>query len=161
MIIRLPAACWINGVSGWKLNQRVTLIGSLPTAGVMALHPGPGAGSVPNPPREPFGVPLTAALGSVMKIQPWLPLDGEVLVENKRAGLVGAGVDLVLLRAPQCYDRGRVAGNRLGAGAASKWLQQRSSSSSLPDRLATSAKYPFRPHAQKNCDALVVKSTAH
>src|SRR6185312_13039466 len=60
------------GVSGWKLNHSVTLIGSLPTAGVMVLHPGPGAGSVPSPPRGPLGVPLPAALGSVMKIQPVL-----------------------------------------------------------------------------------------
>src|SRR5436309_6321438 len=70
MMIRLPTACWISGVSGWKLNHRVTLIGSLPTAGVIVLHPGPGAGSVPSPPRGPFGVPLPAALGSVMKIHP-------------------------------------------------------------------------------------------
>src|SRR6266542_3877950 len=60
------------GVSGWKLNQSVTLIGSLPTAGVIVLQPGPGAGSVPRPPRGPLGVPLPAALGSVMNIQPVL-----------------------------------------------------------------------------------------
>src|SRR5487761_296645 len=58
------------GVSGWKLNQSVTLIGSLPTAGVMALQPGPGGGKTPSPPRGPLGTPSPAALGSVMKIQP-------------------------------------------------------------------------------------------
>src|SRR5215467_7203649 len=70
MMIRLPTACCMSGVSGWKLNQRVTLIASLPTAGVIALQPGPGAGRTPRPPRGPLGVPLPAALGSVMKIQP-------------------------------------------------------------------------------------------
>src|SRR4029077_12993500 len=72
MTILFPTTCWIIGVIGWKLNQRVTLMGSLPTAGVMALQPGPGAGSTPNPPRGPLGTPLPAALGSVMKIQPVL-----------------------------------------------------------------------------------------
>src|SRR5665213_354519 len=72
MTILLPTTCWISGVSGWKLNQSVTLIGSLPTAGVIALQPGPGAGSTPRPPRGPLGTPLPAALGSVMKIQPEL-----------------------------------------------------------------------------------------
>src|SRR5712691_11194505 len=38
----------------------------------MALHPGPGGGSVPSPPRGPLGIPLPAALGSVMNIQPVL-----------------------------------------------------------------------------------------
>src|ERR1051326_100445 len=70
MMILLPTACWMIGVRGWKLNQSVTLIASLPTAGVMVLHPGPGAGKVPRPPRGPLGVPLPAALGSVMKIHP-------------------------------------------------------------------------------------------
>src|SRR5438445_8795447 len=70
MTIRLPTTCWINGVIGWKLNQSVTLIGSFPTAGVMVLQPGPGAGNVPSPPRGPLGTPLPAAVGSVMKIQP-------------------------------------------------------------------------------------------
>src|SRR6266849_820936 len=72
MTILLPTTCWMIGVNGWKLNQRVTLIGSLPTAGVMELHPGPGGGRVPRPPRGPLGTPLPAALGSVMKIQPVL-----------------------------------------------------------------------------------------
>src|SRR6476660_4594624 len=72
MTIRLPTTCWINGVIGWKLNHSVTLMGSLPTAGVMVLQPGPGAGSVPSPPRGPLGVPLPAAVGSVMKIHPVL-----------------------------------------------------------------------------------------
>src|SRR4029077_18898133 len=72
MTILFPTTCWIIGVIGWKLNQSVTLMGSLPTAGVMALQPGPGAGSVPSPPRGPLGTPLPAALGSVMKIQPVL-----------------------------------------------------------------------------------------
>src|SRR5260370_24743561 len=70
MMILLPTACWMIGVRGWKLNHSVTLMASLPTAGVMALQPGPGAGSVPSPPRGPFGTPLPAVLGSVMKIQP-------------------------------------------------------------------------------------------
>src|SRR5437899_6828061 len=70
MTILLPTTCWMIGVSGWKLNHSVTLMGSLPTAGVMELHPGPGGGSVPRPPRGPLGTPLPAALGSVMKIQP-------------------------------------------------------------------------------------------
>src|SRR5438270_2379702 len=71
MITRLPTACWISGVSGWKLYQRVTLMASLPVAGVMALQPGPGAGSVPSPPRGPFGVPEPFAVtASVMKIHP-------------------------------------------------------------------------------------------
>src|ERR1051326_3749217 len=50
----------------------VTLIGSLPTAGGTLLHPAPvfGGGWVPGPPRGPFGEPLPAWLGSVMKIQP-------------------------------------------------------------------------------------------
>src|SRR5207247_10458616 len=79
MMIRLPTACWIRGVSGWKLNQSVTLMASLPTAGVIELHPGPGAGRVPRPPRGPLGVPLPAVLGSVMKNQPVLEggSDGE------------------------------------------------------------------------------------
>src|SRR6476661_8371443 len=70
MTILFPTTCWMIGVIGWKLNQSVTLIGSLPTAGVMVLHPGPGAGRVPRPPRGPLGTPLPAALGSVMNIQP-------------------------------------------------------------------------------------------
>src|SRR5712692_1265752 len=70
MMILLPRTCEMIGVSGEKLNHSVTLIGSLPTAGVIALHPGPGAGSTPSPPRGPLGVPLPAALGSVTKIQP-------------------------------------------------------------------------------------------
>src|SRR5712691_462801 len=70
MTILLPTTCWINGVMGWKLNQSVTLMGSLPTAGVMVLQPGPGAGSVPRPPRGPLGVPFPAALGSVTNIHP-------------------------------------------------------------------------------------------
>src|SRR5438094_4247830 len=70
MMIRLPTTCWISGVSGWKLNQSVTLMASLPTAGVIVLHPGPGAGRVPRPPRGPFGTPLPAAVGSVMKNPP-------------------------------------------------------------------------------------------
>src|SRR5437868_11361766 len=70
MMILLPTACWMIGVSGWKLNHSVTLMASLPTAGVMVLQPGPGAGKVPSPPRGPFGVPLPAVLGSVMKIHP-------------------------------------------------------------------------------------------
>src|SRR2546428_9469313 len=79
MMIRLPTACWIRGVSGWKLNQSVTLMASLPTAGVIELHPGPGAGRVPRPPRGPLGVPLPAVLGSVMKIHPVFEagLDGD------------------------------------------------------------------------------------
>src|SRR5712692_6372717 len=72
MTILLPTTCWMIGVRGWKLNQSVTLIGSLPTAGVMVLHPGPGAGSMPSPPRGPLGIPLPAVLGSVMKIHPEL-----------------------------------------------------------------------------------------
>src|SRR5260370_12022269 len=72
MMILLPTACWMIGVSGWKLNHSVTLMASLPTAGVIVLQPGPGAGSVPSPPRGPFGTPLPAVLGSVMKIQPVL-----------------------------------------------------------------------------------------
>src|SRR5712692_11406179 len=70
MTILLPTTCWMIGVKGWKLNQSVTLIGSLPTAGVMELHPGPGGGRVPKPPRGPLGTPLPAALGSVMNIHP-------------------------------------------------------------------------------------------
>src|SRR5713101_9408220 len=70
MMILLPTACWMIGVSGWKLNHSVTLMASLPTAGVIVLQPGPGAGSVPSPPRGPLGTPLPAVLGSVMKIQP-------------------------------------------------------------------------------------------
>src|SRR5216110_2035732 len=72
MMILFPTACWMSGVSGWKLNQSVTLMASLPTAGVIVLQPGPGAGRTPRPPRGPFGVPLPAELGSVMKIQPVL-----------------------------------------------------------------------------------------
>src|SRR3979409_1148442 len=72
MITWLPTACCTRGVKGWKLYQSVTLIGSFPTAGVMALQPAPGAGRVPSPPRGPLGVPLPAALGSVMKIHPVL-----------------------------------------------------------------------------------------
>src|SRR4029077_7614626 len=70
MTILLPTTCWMIGVRGWKLNQSVTLMGSLPTAGVMVLQPGPGAGSDPRPPRGPLGTPLPAWLGSVMKIHP-------------------------------------------------------------------------------------------
>src|SRR5260370_19583136 len=70
MTIWLPTTCCINGVSGWKLNHKVTLIGSFPTAGVMALHPGPGAGRTPSPPRGPLGTPLPAVTGAVVKIQP-------------------------------------------------------------------------------------------
>src|SRR5487761_153745 len=77
------------GVSGWKLNHSVTLIGSLPTAGVMALQPGPGAGSVPSPPRGPLGVPSPAALGSVMKIQP--VFDGGSWVEPTGLPPLGIG----------------------------------------------------------------------
>src|SRR6266568_8697881 len=73
MMIRLPTTCWISGVSGWKLNQSVTLIASLPTAGVIVLQPGPGAGSEPSPPRGPLGTPVPpGVLASVMKIQPEL-----------------------------------------------------------------------------------------
>src|SRR5207245_7919152 len=72
MTILFPTTCWINGVRGWKLNQSVTLMGSFPTAGVIELQPGPGAGSVPSPPRGPLGTPLPAVLGSVTKIQPVL-----------------------------------------------------------------------------------------
>src|SRR5260370_36275701 len=72
MPIWLPTIGCINGVSGWKLNHKVPLIGSFPTAGVMVLHPGPGAGRMPSPPRGPLGTPLPAVLGSVMKIQPEL-----------------------------------------------------------------------------------------
>src|SRR6266851_3419133 len=52
------------GVMGWNVYQRVTLIGSLPVAGVTLLQP------EPRPPRGPLGDPLPALLGSVMKIQP-------------------------------------------------------------------------------------------
>src|SRR5260370_24387279 len=45
-------------------------MGSFPTAGVMALHQGRGAGRRPSPPRGPLGTPLPAVLGSVMKIHP-------------------------------------------------------------------------------------------
>ena len=66
---------------GWNVYQRVTLIGSLPVAGVTLLHPAPrlGGGYEPKPPRGPFGDPLPAVLGSVMKIQPVFEagLDGE------------------------------------------------------------------------------------
>src|SRR6267143_3466949 len=69
------------GVTGWNVYQRVTLIGSLPTAGVTLLHPAPrfGGGYEPRPPRGPFGAPLPAVLGSVMKIHPVLAAgsDGE------------------------------------------------------------------------------------
>src|SRR5438309_8172902 len=72
MMILFPTACWMIGVSGWKLNQSVTLIGSLPTAGVIVLQPGPGAGRTPRPPRGPLGVPFPPGLGSVTKIHPVL-----------------------------------------------------------------------------------------
>src|SRR5487761_482199 len=72
MMIRFPTTSWMIGVRGWKLNHSVTLIGSFPTAGVIASQPGAGAGSVPSPPRGPLGVPSPAGLGSVMKIQPVL-----------------------------------------------------------------------------------------
>src|SRR5258706_14388089 len=69
------------GVIGWNVYQRVTLIGSLPVAGVTLLQPAPrlGGGYEPRPPRGRFGVPLPAAVGSVMKIHPVLEAgsDGE------------------------------------------------------------------------------------
>src|SRR5713226_8057482 len=85
MTILSPTTCWIIGVSGWKLYQSVTFIGSLPTAGLMSRQPGPAAGKVPSPPRGPLATtgvcpgilrpfPSPAVLGSVMKIQP--ELDG-------------------------------------------------------------------------------------
>src|SRR6267378_7391762 len=60
------------GVTGWNVYQSVTLIGSLPVAGVTLLQPAPrfGGGYEPRPPRGPLGVPLPGVLGSVMKIQP-------------------------------------------------------------------------------------------
>src|SRR5207302_9816492 len=71
MMIRLPTAGWISGVRGWKLNHSVTLMASLPTAGVIVLHPGPGAGRDPRPPRGPLGVPVPPTVtASVMKIHP-------------------------------------------------------------------------------------------
>src|SRR2546427_12473736 len=74
MTTLLPTACCISGVIGWNVYQSVTLIGSLPVAGVTLLHPAPmfGGGEDPRPPRGPFGVPFPAVLGSVMKIQPVL-----------------------------------------------------------------------------------------
>src|SRR2546423_8262687 len=90
MMIRLPTACWISGVSGWKLNHKVTLIASLPVAGVIVLHPGPGAGSVPRPPRGPLGVPVPPdETASVMKIQP--VLDGGSWAEPTGLPLLGMG----------------------------------------------------------------------
>src|SRR5260370_13924684 len=79
MTMLFPTTCCISGVRGWNVNHSVTLIGSLPTAGVMVLHPGPGAGRMPSPPRGPLGTPLPAVVGSVMKIQPELAggSDGE------------------------------------------------------------------------------------
>src|SRR3989442_14987825 len=72
MTMLLPMTCWMIGVIGWNVYQRVTLIGSLPVAGVTLLHPAPrlGGGDEPRPPRRPFGVPLPAGLGSGVKIQP-------------------------------------------------------------------------------------------
>ena len=54
-MILLPTTCWMMGVSGWKLNHSVTLIASLPTAGVMVLQPGPGAGSNAESAARPVG----------------------------------------------------------------------------------------------------------
>ena len=59
------------GVTGWKVYQMVTLIGSLPTASTIGLQPGL-VGVEPGPPRGPLGYPLPAALGSVMNTHPVL-----------------------------------------------------------------------------------------
>src|SRR5229473_69253 len=83
MMTRLPTACWISGVSGWKLYHSVTLIGSLPDARRMSRQPGPAEGVVPSPPAGPLATttgcpgtfrpfPSPAGLGSVMKIHPVL-----------------------------------------------------------------------------------------
>src|SRR5216684_2097576 len=69
MMIRLPTACWISGVSGWKLNQRVTLSGWLPSAATASLQPA-GGGLYGSWPRGALGEPLPSTLGSVMKIHP-------------------------------------------------------------------------------------------
>src|SRR5439155_5893338 len=72
MTMLLPMTCWMIGVIGWNVYQRVPLIGSLPVAGVTLLQPAPrlGGEQVPRPLRGPFGDPLPAVVGSVMKIQP-------------------------------------------------------------------------------------------
>src|SRR5260370_6946313 len=72
MTMLFPTTCCISGVRGWNVNHSVTLIGSLPTAGVMVLHPGPGAGRMPSPPRGPLGTPLPAVGGAGVKNQPQL-----------------------------------------------------------------------------------------
>src|SRR5256885_4929102 len=110
MMTLLPTACWMIGVSGWKLNHSVTLMASLPTAGVMVLQPGPGAGKVPSPPRGPLGVPLPAVLGSVMKIQP--VLDGGR--EAQPTGVPPVGIGPVRHR----VGRVSVTACRLAAGGA-------------------------------------------
>src|SRR5256885_3500937 len=71
MTMLLPMTCWMIGVIGWNVYQRVTLIGSLPEAGVTLLHPAPrlGGGYEPKPQRGPFADPLSAVLGSELKIQ--------------------------------------------------------------------------------------------
>src|SRR6266567_2294846 len=71
MTILLPTTCWIKGVSGWKLNQSVTLSGWLPSAATASLQPA-GGGFNGSWPRGALGMPLPSTLGSVMKIQPVL-----------------------------------------------------------------------------------------
>src|SRR5579859_487250 len=69
MMIRLPTTCWMIGVSGWKLNQSVTLSGWLPSAATASLQPAAG-GLYGSWPRGALGEPLPSTLGSVMKIHP-------------------------------------------------------------------------------------------
>ena len=44
MTMLLPMTCWMIGVIGWNVYQSVTLIGSLPVAGVTLLQPAPRLG---------------------------------------------------------------------------------------------------------------------
>src|SRR5256885_2531107 len=69
MTILLPTACCISGVIGWNVYQRVTLRGWFPSAATASLQPA-GGGLDGSCPRGALGVPLPAALGSVMKTQP-------------------------------------------------------------------------------------------
>src|SRR5258708_20699789 len=82
MTILLPTTCWMIGVSGWKLNHRVTLIGSFPVASLIQSHPA-AVTNEPSPPLGPFAttagtpgklspLPSPAGLVSVMKIHPLL-----------------------------------------------------------------------------------------
>src|SRR6266700_3549272 len=88
MTILFPTTCWINGVRGWKLNQRVTLSGWFPSAATALLQPA-GGGLYGSCPRGAFGVPFPSALGSVMKIQP--VLDGGSCAESTGSPPLGMG----------------------------------------------------------------------